>query len=344
LLVRSVTQVNEKLLAGSRVRFVGSATIGSDHLDLDWLAQQGITVTTAPGCNARSVVDYVLTALVHLAHRFDFDLSGRVLGVVGLGNVGYLLAKDASSLGLTVIGCDPFVRRADIAQTDLMHLLATADIVSLHTPLTRGGDHPTFHLLHAGNLPALKPGAILLNSGRGAVIDNQALLQFLQARPQHLLATVLDVWENEPLPDRELVSAVTIATPHIAGYSLEGRWGGTEQVYQAVCRFLGIAPQHRLDEFLPPVRMLSPVATDGSDWAVVQRLLQQVYPLCNDDAAMRNTLANTDENERASAFDRLRKDYWPRRDFPAYRIGQAMERPVLRQVFQRLGFQLTTAC
>ena len=184
VLVRSVTPVNAALLAGSRVRFVGSATIGADHLDQDWLTAQGIVFTTAPGCNARSVVDYVLTALVHLSQQQAFDLSGRVLGVVGLGNVGYLLARVGQALGLRVLGCDPWVNRTDIEQVSLAQLLREADIVSLHTPLIRDGEHPTFHLLNAANLPTLQPGTILLNCGRGAVIDNQALLAFLLAQHQ----------------------------------------------------------------------------------------------------------------------------------------------------------------
>lgn len=339
LLVRSVTRVDAALLNSSQVRFVGSATIGADHLDLDWLAQRGIVTTTAPGCNARSVVDYVLTVLLSLSQQQGFDLSGKVLGVVGLGNVGYLLATVASSLGLTVMGCDPLVTRAGIRQAGLEQLLAEADIVCLHTPLTRHGPHPTWHMLHAGNLPLLRKGAILLNAGRGAAIDNQALLQFLRMNPEHLSATVLDVWENEPLPDRELLAKVTIATPHIAGYSLEGKWRGTEMVYQAFCRFARQTPQHTLADFLPPPRHVPAIRLTGAVWADLHQFVSQAYPIYEDDRRMRETLSLPEE-QRAQAFDRLRKDYWPRRDFSAYVVDQPVTDLDLRQLMEKMGFNL----
>ncbi len=337
LLVRSVTKVNADLLAKSRVRFVGSATIGADHLDLPWLAAQDIFTTTAPGCNARSVVEYVISALLTVSQRLGIALDGRVLGIVGLGNVGYLLARVAQSIGLKVIACDPFVTRTEIQQVDFAELIAMADIVSLHTPLTQTGSHPSYHLVNARSLARMKSGSILLNTGRGAVVDNQALLQILKEKPTHLAAVVLDVWEGEPLVSQQLLSKVTIATPHIAGYSLEGKWRGTEQIYNVLCQFLGLAPQHRLADFLPQQKNEIEIVDGESAWTTAQQLVAQAYPIMNDDAAFRATMSLA-ENERALAFDGLRKHYWPRREFAAYQLAGQFQSTVSADLSKKLGF------
>lgn len=337
LLVRSVTHVNETLLANSRVRFVGSATIGADHLDSAWLQSQGIYSTTAPGCNARSVVEYVLTALLTVSERLAINLAEHTLGIVGLGNVGYLLARVAQSLGLKVIAYDPFVTRADIQQCSLQQLMSEADIVSLHTPLTKTGSHPSYHLINKHNLAWLKPNTILLNTGRGAAIDNQALLHFINNNPAHLAAVILDVWEGEPLVNASLAAKVTIATPHIAGYSLEGKWRGTAQIYQALCQFLGQTPQHQLADFLPQQPAVITIPQTGNQWLTAQIMATQVYPIINDDAAFRATLLLADA-ERALAFDQLRKQYWPRREFAAYPISGLLANDAEAEFIKNLGF------
>jgi len=337
LLVRSVTNVNAALLANSRVRFVGSATIGADHLDSAWLQSQGIYSTTAPGCNARSVVEYVLTALFTVSERLAINLAERTLGIVGLGNVGYLLARVAQSLGLKVIAYDPFVTRADIQQCSLQQLMSEADIVSLHTPLTKTGSHPSYHLINEHNLAWLKPNTILLNTGRGAAIDNQALLSFINHNPAHLAAVILDVWEGEPLVNASLAAKVTIATPHIAGYSLEGKWRGTAQIYQALCQFLSQTPQHQLADFLPQQPAVITIPQTGSQWLTAQIMATQVYPIINDDTAFRATLLLADA-ERALAFDQLRKQYWPRREFAAYPISGLLANDAEAEFIKNLGF------
>lgn len=317
LLVRSVTPVNKQLLAGSAVRFVGSATIGFDHIDQTWLAQQGIVVRTAPACNAQSVVEYVFSALAYLSQKLAINIENKVLGIIGLGNVGSLLAHFAQILGFKVIGYDPFVTRDTIEQVDLPTLLTSADIVSLHTPLTTTGLYPTHHLLGKDNLSLLKRGAILLSSGRGAVIDNGALLTFLQQQPQHLAAVCLDVWEHEPLVNTELAQVIALATPHIAGYSLEGKWRGTEMIYQALCHFLQIPTQHQLADFLPKVTHKLVWPNLDSLWANYAALLRQTYPIEHDNQAFRQSLL-LPTAERGLAFDTLRKHYWSRRESSAY--------------------------
>ena len=339
LLVRSVTQVNADLLIDTPVRFVGSATIGADHLDLSWLQQQGVKATTAPACNARSVVEYVFSALAYLQEHLKIEMSQKTLGIVGLGNVGYLLAKVASQLGFKVIGCDPFVQKEDVVQLPLEGLLTEADIICLHTPLTKQGAYPTHHLLSAHNLKCLKQGAILLNAGRGAVIDNQALLSFIKSNPNYLAAVVLDVWEAEPEIDVNLVANVDIATPHIAGYSLEGKWRGTEMIYQAVCHFLQIKPQHKLADFLPINNQVFTWPNLPSIWQNYARLLRQIYPIEQDDCALRQTMSCVTKEERALAFDQLRKHYWPRRECSAYQLAD-IHSATRQQEMANLGFNI----
>lgn len=311
LLVRSVTRVDEALLAGSRVRFVGTATIGTDHVDLDWLRAQGIAFASAPGCNAMSVVDYVASALLELAERHGFSLAGKRAGVVGLGNVGSRLQRRLQAMGLDVLACDPPL--ADAGRTGLvdMDAIAGCDIVSFHTPLVRDGAHPTHHLGDAALLARLKPGAILLNTSRGAVVDNAALLAALERRDD--LHVVLDVWEGEPLVDRRLAARVELATPHIAGYSYDGKLRGTWMLYEALCAFLGQSPTMTLASLVPAsARCVLDVARLAPRRAL--DLMRAAWRITDDDDAFRATL-DADDDARAAAFDRLRKQYPLRREF-----------------------------
>ena len=338
LLVRSVTQVNAQLLQDSRVRFVGSATIGDDHLDKQWLDSQGITWRTAPACNAKSVVEYVFAALAYLSEIKNLELSHKVLGIIGLGNVGSLLASFAQHLGFTVIGYDPFTQHTAINQVELEQLLAQADIVSLHTPLTKTGAYPSFHLLNENNLRQLKQGAILLNSGRGAAIDNQALLAFMTHNPHHLAGLVLDVWEGEPMVNSTLAQKVDIVTPHIAGYSLEGKWRGTEMIYLALCDFYYKEPQYQLKDFLPNNQQVLVWPNKENLWQNYAQLLQTIYPITKDNQAFRQTLLEHDDIKRALAFDNLRKHYWHRRESSAYAVQEV---PLAyQQAIKTLGFEI----
>lgn len=343
LLVRSVTRVDAALLAGSRVRFVGTATIGTDHLDLPWLAEAGITVASAPGCNARAVAEYVAAVLARFAVADGGGLAGRALGVVGLGNVGRQVVAIARVLGLQVLGCDPWVQLPGVLARTLDQLLAEADIISLHAPLVRGGPHPTWHLLDAGRLARLRPGAWLLNSGRGEVVDNAALRQLLPERPD--LRVALDVWEGEPSIDPALAALVQLATPHIAGYSQEGKWRGTQMVYEAFCRHLGVAPVRDYRRYVPALAveaaMVPAVGPEagaaGGEGAVVAALLEQAAGPGRDDAELRQTLQAPDPG---AEFDRLRKQHWPRREFPATPVPAAGLSPAVRQRLGQLGFHL----
>jgi len=306
LLVRSVTPVDRNLLEGSKVRFVGTCTIGTDHLDLDWLKGQGIAVASAPGCNARAVVDYVLSSLLVLAERHGVALRERRYGVVGCGAVGGRLVALLKALGCSVWQCDPPRQSAEGGEfVSLDEILAECDVISLHTPLNAD----TYHLVGADELAQMRPGTWLINSSRGAVVDNSALLA---ARED--LTLVLDVWEGEPQVCAELAARCTIATPHIAGYSLDGRLRGTAQVYQALCAHLGICPQVQLQDLLP-APWLAELHLHGNcppDWALAT-ICRAVYDPRRDDAAFRLSLRGNAE-ERRAAFDALRKNYSMRRE------------------------------
>ena len=312
LIVRSVTPVNEALLANTSVRFVGSATIGADHLDTAYLESAGIGYATAPGCNATAVVEYVAAALLDLEARHGWRMAGKTLGIVGLGNVGSRLKPVFEQLGLKVIACDPPL--ADQGVTGLLPLeeVLKADIVSLHTPLTRNGHYPTFHLLDAERLRALRPGTVLINACRGPVIDNQALCQVLEERGD--LLAVLDVWEGEPLVDPELAQRVEIATPHIAGHSYDGKVRGTAMIYDALCRHLQVERDRQLEALIPDStrQIIDLNERDGIQSCL--DLVRKVYRIEEDDVNLRSALQHPKEH-RIAAFDQLRKHYRLRREF-----------------------------
>lgn len=338
LLVRSVTRVDADLLAESNVRFVGTATIGTDHLDIPWLESAGIHWCNAPGCNADAVVEYVLSALWQLAGEQGRDPRGLSVGVVGAGNVGGRLVKRLQALGMQVLVCDPprAEREGEQGFVELEALLQQADLIALHTPLTRAGHHATHHLLHAGNLKLLRQNAILLNAGRGPVIDNAALLELARVRDD--LTLVLDVWEREPDLDPALARRCAVATPHIAGYSLDGKIRGTWMLYQRVCEWLGIAAQRSLSDVLPAPSI---ARLSGSDQLDPRDPIRLVYDLYRDDRALRRTL-DLPAAQRAIAFDQLRRQYPVRREFASL-IIEGVSDPGQRSLLAALGFSLAIA-
>ena len=339
LLVRSVTRVDQALLQGSPVRFVGTCTIGTDHLALDYFAAAGINWASAPGCNARGVVDYVLGSLLVLAEREGVDLARRTYGVVGAGQVGGRLVKVLRALGWRVLVCDPPRQAAEGGDyVSLETLLSQCDVLSLHTPLTSSGPLATRHLLAAEQLQALRPGAWLINASRGAVVDNAALYQVLQQRAD--LQVVLDVWEGEPLVDVPLAGLCQIVTPHIAGYSLDGKLRGTAQIYQAFCAWQQVPALIDLQQ-LAPAPWLQRLQLEGQcdpAWALAT-LCRAVYDPRRDDADFRRSLIG-DAATRRSAFDALRKHYPHRRETDALQVCSVAPAPALQQVVGALGASL----
>ncbi|WP_313132993.1 4-phosphoerythronate dehydrogenase PdxB [Stutzerimonas nitrititolerans] len=338
LLVRSVTRVDRELLEGSRVRFVGTCTIGTDHLDLDYFEEAGIAWASAPGCNARGVVDYVLGSLLALAEGEGVELADRRYGVVGAGEVGGRLVEVLRGLGWNVRVCDPPRQARETGEfVGLDEIIEECDVISLHTPLILEGEHATFHLLDQARLERLRPGAWLINASRGAVVDNAALREQLAQRPD--IQAVLDVWEDEPQVDVALAELCWIATPHIAGYSLDGKLRGTAQIYQAFCASRGLEPKVELAELMPetPLCGLS-FAETASPEDMLATICRAVYDPRRDDAAFRRSLAGDDEQRRAG-FDRLRKQYPPRREIDGLEI-EVGSHAQLQQIVRALGCRL----
>lgn len=328
LITRTRTHCDESLLAGSRVRFIATATIGYDHLDTAYLDSAGIAWTCAPGCNASSVAQYVAAALT----LDGADPRGKTLGVVGVGSVGSKVAALGEALGMRVLRNDPpRARREGKGEfTELPELLAEADFVSIHTPLIRDGEDPTFHLCDAKFLARMKPGAWLCNAGRGEVADSSALKTALKAGM--LGGAVLDVWENEPAIDRELLALVRIGTPHVAGYSTDGKANGTSMSVQALAKFFGIP---ELINWRPETL---PAPPEGGT-IELDPALPEAEQLT---AALRHTydIRLDDRNLRAdpAGFERQRGDYRIRREAPAFTVRNGGA--AIRAALARLGFKV----
>jgi erythronate-4-phosphate dehydrogenase len=313
LLVRSVTNVDQTLLAGNKVlRFVGTATIGMEHIDQTYLTTRGISFSSAPGCNAQSVVEYVLSALWHLAEKYQWQLSSKTLGIVGVGNIGKRLADAAAALNMKVLLCDPprAEAEADFTHTSFQEVCRRADIISFHTPMAKTGVAPTWHLLNAQSLTLLKPECAVINAARGAIIDNQALLQSLQ---HHHRPTVLDVWEQEPNILHALLPYLDIATAHIAGHSIEGKARGTAMLYQRLCQHLGQTPLRQLSQLLSVPAIGKVEISENFGLPDVQNLARMLYDVRRDDALFRFHI-------QREGFDWLRKSYPPRREFNSIQL------------------------
>ena len=314
LMVRSVTRVNASLLSGTAVKFVGTATAGTDHVDQAWLDEAGIGFSAAPGCNAIAVVEYVFSALLMLAERDGFALKDRTVGIVGVGNVGSRLQARLEAWGVRTLLCDPpRAERGDAGDfRPLEALVREADILTFHTPLFKEGPYKTLHLADDALISALKPGAILINACRGAVVDNAALLTRLEAGQD--LSVVLDVWEPEPDLNVELLKRVDIGTPHIAGYTLEGKARGTTQVFEAFSAFIGHRQQVALDTLLPAPEFGRITLHGPLDQPTLKRVAHLVYDVRRDDAPLRKVAGIPGE------FDKLRKNYLERREWSSLYI------------------------
>lgn len=349
ILVRSVTPIGPELLEGSSVQFVGSATTGTDHVDRDYLAQNGIAFHHAPGANADSVADYVIAALVDLEEQTGRPLAGQTVGIVGCGNVGTRVAKRVSAMGARTLCNDPpRVEAGDTLEemgdvVSLADVLEGADVVTLHVPLTTDGPYPTHHLIDREALRLVGSSTGLLNTSRGSVVDGTALLDAICE--DRIGPVVLDVWEGEPTPDEALVRAVNVATPHIAGYAYDGKVRATEMLYNALCLHLEIEPTWTPDSDSAGTSQIDCRCTPPdprlpkSAW--LQNLVRQAYDLQADDARMRGILRHSPE-EQGDYFRRLRADYPRRREFQCHtvpRIGvPGSLRPIVTDGLQ-MGWQ-----
>jgi erythronate-4-phosphate dehydrogenase len=324
LVVRSITRVDASLVAGTRVRFVGTATSGSDHVDAADLERLGVAVFAALGCNANAVAEYMAAAWLTLAKLRGETLSGRRVGVVGVGHVGSLVVQMARTLGMVpVLNDPPKARETGSAAYRPLHDLLDCDIVTCHTPLAFDGPDPTYRLIGEPFFSRLRSGAWFCNAGRGEVVHEAALHTALDE--QRLDAVVLDVWDHEPEIDGRLLARVDIGTPHIAGYSLEGKLNGTAMVYRAACAFLGVEPTWSPAAAVPPRGHGLPLAgfadggtalahLDRRGIAALADAVTAVYPILRDDEALRKTVGMS-AADRGRAFDALRKTYPVRREF-----------------------------
>lgn len=340
LIVRSVTKVDGALLAGTAVKFVATATIGTDHVDTAWLRANGIAFASAPGSNANSVGDYVAAALVHLERKGRFSPAGKTLGIVGYGNVGKRVALKAAALGMSVVKCDPPLRESagDPGEfLDLGALLERSDAVTLHVPLVTGGRHPTRRMADAGFFGRLSRSALFINTCRGETVAEPDLMA--ARRSGRVSSMVLDVFAGEPRVDRALAEAADLATPHIAGYSVEGKVGGTFQAAEAFRRHFSLPKPVLPDRPAPPRPEIPyPAAPPAGDGAFLAECLRRAYDIEADDARLRLALAEPDPG---TAFDRLRREYPARHEFQAYRVSGIPDRKrELRARLLGLGFRL----
>ncbi len=309
LIIRSVTKVNKSLLDNSKVQFVGTATIGTDHIDLDYLKSRGIFFANAPGCNSFSVAEYVFAGLLHLSEKYNFALKEKSIGIVGIGNIGSKVLKFSQALGMKTVINDPPLQRAGFnAKFSSLDEVLECDIVTLHVPLNKGGLDNTFHLIGKKELTKLQKGTILINASRGEVIDNIALNQVAQNKSFKL---ILDVWENEPNPLPELIIKTEIATPHIAGYSYDGKLNGTKMVFEALNKFLGL--DSRWNYFASEHKTEINCSGIQSEKRILSCIYKSVYNILEDDKRFRQKVLFS-ENP-AKNFDLLRKNYPKRLEF-----------------------------
>lgn len=354
LLVRSVTKVNETLIANSPVKFIGTCTIGTDHIDLAYLDavnqqrrannQQKIAFSSAPGCNAEAVVDYVLSAVSVLIDKRDQIFQDLSVGIIGVGNVGFRLRRRLEAMGVTVIAVDPFKDAEEVGELSALDDALKADVVSLHIPITLAEDaaeHATYHLINEQRLQQMQPNACLINTCRGSVVDNTALKAHMDKYAD--FESIIDVWEGEPNLDLQLMNRCMLATPHIAGYSLDGKMRGTEQVYQACCQTFGLPIRNKLAQYLPEPSIKK--IKFGDSVPVRQALrtaIRAVYEVRVDDGIMRSTLLRTNGEPQAmrTQFDLLRKNYPLRRDIPTMRVEVPSKRQDLQQALAAAGFDV----
>ncbi|MCE1199496.1 MAG: 4-phosphoerythronate dehydrogenase PdxB [Marinilabiliales bacterium] len=333
IITRTRTICNEELLAGSRVKIIASATIGYDHIDTDYCDRAGIAWTNAPGCNSGSVEQYIASALVVMAERKGLRFSESTIGIVGVGNVGTKVARIAQALGMRVLLNDPPRARKEgsHAFVELERILEEADILTLHVPLNMEGEDSTFHLADEAFFSRLGRKPIFVNSCRGEVVDTDALkAAILQGK---LRGTVVDCWEHEPEIDLELLSLADLATPHIAGYSRDGKAKGTEMSVRAVGRHLGLQTTQWKAKQVEKAAT-DEIFLDGSGKDTQQILTEAIlatYDIREDDKRLRDS---------PKTFEKQRGDYPVRREFPYYKLYARVDKIKTIEKLKKIGFQL----
>ena len=312
LVIRTRTRCDSKLLEGTKVRFIATATIGYDHIDTAWCESNGIAWTNAPGCNSGSVRQYMASLLIAMSHDFGFNCSEKTLGVIGVGNVGSKVAQIAALLGFRILLCDPprARREGQGGFCNLEDLISQSDIITCHVPLTHDGPDSTYHMFDAARLSSMRSHQILINSSRGEVVDCNALKDALTDR--QIKAASLDVWENEPDIDRKLMDLLYTATPHIAGYSLDGKANGTMIAVNTLGQFFDLPCRNWMIDVIPsPAQPLEFTvdATGKTPRQVLEEAILYTYDIKQDDKRLRL---------HPQTFEQQRSDYPVRREFHAF--------------------------
>lgn len=338
LLVRSVTRVTAELLAGTPVKFVGSATIGTDHIDLNYLDAQGIHFANAPGSNATSAAEYTLAGFLQFVVNNRLRIDDMQVGIVGYGNVGSRVTRLFNALGLRCHVYDPPRQQQyqDREYTD-WSTICQCDVITAHVPLTRDADHPTLNMFDELFFQQLKPGALFINTARGQAVDESALLHHLaKHKPIHL---ILDVWQNEPAISPQLLQQTLIGTPHIAGYAYDGKLRGTEMIYQAACGLYDVHPQWSMASVLGDTTERLDFDESKPIALALNDLVRAAYPITRDDDELKK-IVHMAPADAASHFDQLRKQYPKRREFSHYAVAAQRLDQDQCTVLDNLGFRL----
>lgn len=328
LIVRTVTHFGEEILSGSNVKLICSATIGFDHIDTSWCDSHGVAWRTAPGCNAASVEQYLTACLLYLAEKYQFSLKEKTIGIVGVGNVGSKVETACKKLGMRVLLNDPprEEREGSALFTDIETIQREADIITFHTPLTKTGRHKTHHLADDYFLASVEKKPFIINAARGGITDNQALKKAIHNRS--IAGVVIDCWENEPEIDRELFQLTDIATPHIAGYSADGKWTATKMSLENLNQFFNLGIEKVCYQEIP---LPSNSIIDLRDITPEQQLQHAVWHTYN---PMAETAVLKSSPEK---FYWFRSNYPLRREYPAYTILHANDR--ISSILLSLGFK-----
>ena len=313
IVTRTRTNCNKELLEGSKVKFIATATIGFDHIDAEYCKETGIEWTNAPGCNAESVNQYISSALFSYSMRKRFDLKDKTIGIVGVGQVGSRVARTCETIGMKVLLNDPPRERAEGSENfvSIKTIQKEADIITFHVPLNLSGNDATLHMISEKFLQNLGKKPLIINSSRGEVNNTEDVIDAIQAGD--ISGYIADCWENEPDLDLDLLNLTEYGTPHIAGYSKDGKANGTRMSVQAISRFFNLG----LDDWQPSGVELpgnTIIEIDGDqrrDYSILAEAILSTYDIENDDETLRDS---------PHLFENLRGDYPVRREFETYTI------------------------
>jgi erythronate-4-phosphate dehydrogenase len=332
LLIRTRTKCNESLLKGTNVRFIGTATIGFDHIDTNYCSRNKIIWTNAPGCNSSSVQQYISAALLKLASENNFRLKNKTLGIIGVGNVGSKVEKFARLIGMNVLLNDPPREREEGKKNfqSLDAVLSESDIITVHVPLNITGEDHTFHLFNGTAFRKVKKSSWFINSSRGEVTDTKDLIEALNSGM--LRGSIIDVWENEPVINLELMHLVSVATPHIAGYSTDGKANGTAMVVNSISKYFNLPLVKWYPENIPaPDSPLISINCEGkSEEDIIREAVFHTYNIGQDNAKLRHSPGD---------FEKLRGNYPLRREFTSYTVDLSGENEEAGQILRGLGFR-----